>query len=295
MSSVLPGGAAHHRPEEASRIRSHMDVSTAWLMLAPACLFLVALFIVPVGYVLVLSVADPTLSLTHYRRIFTTPLYIGVIINTFKISLIVTIICLILGYPLAYVITRRNDRISFALLTIVGMSFWTGFLVRSYAWLVLLGNKGPLAAFYRALLLVEPPQLLFTSFASILGLTHILLPYMVLALYSVMRKIDPLHLRAASGLGARPFRAFWEVFLPMSAPGVVSGSLLVFTICLGFYITPVLLGTPKDMMISQLISQQIEQLLAWGFASAVAVVLLVPALACLAIYTRFAGLDQLRS
>lgn len=293
MSSTLPAGVARDRPEEADRARRR-DAATAWLMLAPACLFLVALFIVPVGHVLVLSFTDPTLSLAHYRRIFTIPLYVGVIINTFKISLVVTILCLVLGYPLAYVIARRNDLISFALLTVVGISFWTGFLVRSYAWLVLLGNKGPLAAFYRGLGLNEPPQLLFTSFSSLLGLTHILLPYMVLALYSVMRKIDPLHLSAASSLGARPFWAFYEVFLPMSAPGIVSGSLLVFTICLGFYITPALLGAPKDMMISQLISQQIEQLLAWGFASAVAVVLLVPAMVCLAIYSRFVGLDQLR-
>jgi len=175
----------------------------------------------------------------------------------------------------------------------VGLSFWTGFVVRTYSWLIILGNKGPVASAYALAGWGRPPQLLFTSFSSTLGMTHILLPYMVLALYGVMRKIDPSYLRAAESLGARPFAGFRHVFLPLSLPGVVNGSVLVFTMCLGFYITPILLGTPKDMMISQLISQQIEDLLAWGFASAIAVVLLAATLVLLGIYNRFAGLDRL--
>jgi putative spermidine/putrescine transport system permease protein len=265
----------------------------AWLLVAPAMLSIVFLFVVPIGYVLLLSVTDPTVSLDHYRRLFTVPLYAGVMANTFKTSLIVTIACLLLGYPLAYVMARRNDAVAIALLIAVGLSFWTGFVVRTYSWLIILGNKGPVASAYALAGWGRPPQLLFTSFSSTLGMTHILLPYMVLALYGVMRKIDPSYLRAAESLGARPFSAFRHVFLPLSLPGVVNGSVLVFTMCLGFYITPILLGTPKDMMISQLISQQIEDLLAWGFASAIAVVLLACTLGLLAIYNRFAGLDRL--
>jgi ABC-type spermidine/putrescine transport system permease subunit I len=165
--------------------------------------------------------------------------------------------------------------------------------VRTYAWLVILGGKGPVASSYLALGLGKAPQLLFTTLSSTLGMTHILLPYMILALYAVMKKIDPNHLKAAASLGARPGAGFREVFLPLSLPGVVNGSLLVFVTCLGFFVTPVLLGTPRDMMISQLINQQIEELLAWGFASAVAVVLLAATLLVLAIYNRFAGLDRL--
>jgi putative spermidine/putrescine transport system permease protein len=216
-----------------------------------------------------------------------------VMLNTFKVSLIVTITCLVLAYPLAYVMARRNDIVSLIFLVVVGMSFWTGFVVRTYAWLVILGSRGPVAALYSLAGWTKPPQLLFTSFSSTLGMVHILLPYMVLALYGVMRKIDPSYLRAAEGLGARPFGAFRHVFLPLSLPGIVNGSVLVFTLCLGFYVTPILLGTPKDMMISQLISQQIEDLLAWGFASAIAVVLLAATLALLAVYNRFVGLDRL--
>ena len=276
-----------------ARGRSSSEGLTGALLAAPAVLTILVLFVVPIGYVLLLSVTDPSVSLVHYRRLFTVPLYAGVMVNTFKTSLIVTLACLALGYPLAYVMARRNDAIALIFLVAVGLSFWTGFVVRTYAWLVILGNKGPIAAAYALAGWGRPPQLLFTSFSSTLGMTHILLPYMVLALYGVMRKIDPSYLRAAEGLGAPPWRAFLDVFLPLSLPGVANGCVLVFTMCLGFYITPILLGTPKDMMISQLISQQIEDLLAWGFASAIAVVLLAATLVLLGIYNRFAGLDRL--
>jgi putative spermidine/putrescine transport system permease protein len=280
---------ATQRPRGAS---AH-DSMTAWLLVAPAVLTIFVLFIVPIGYVLMLSVTDPVVSLDHYRRLWTVPLYLNVMLNTFKTSLIVTLACLLLGYPLAYVMARRNDVLATIFLAAVGLSFWTGFVVRTYAWLVILGNKGPVAATYALAGWGAPPQLLFTSFSSTLGMTHVLLPYMVLALYGVMRKIDPAAMRAAESLGAPPFGAFRLVFLPLSLPGVVNGSILVFTMCLGFYITPILLGTPKDMMISQLISQQIEDLLAWGFASAIAVVLLAATLLLLGVYNRFVGLDRL--
>src|SRR5262249_12949335 len=159
----------------------------------------------------------------------------SVMANTFKTSLIVTLACLCIGYPLAYVMARRNDVIAVIFLAAVGLSFWTGFVVRTYAWLIILGNKGPIAATWGLAGWRRPPQLLFTSFSSTLGMTHVLLPYMVLALYGVMRKIDPSYLRAAEGLGARPFAAFRHVFLPLSLPGVVNGCVLVFTMCLGFY------------------------------------------------------------
>jgi len=260
--------------------------------MAPALLFLFLLFVVPVLYVLVLSVTDPTVSMRHYERVFTVPLYLRVMLRTFETSLIVTGGALLLGYPVAYVMARRTDWVATLLLAIVGMSFWTGFLVRTYAWLVILGNKGPVSNAYN-FLGIKPPQLLFTSFSSTLGMTHILLPFMILSLYGVMKKIDPDYLRAAASLGAKPIHGFIHIFVPLSLPGVVNGAILVFTICLGFFVTPILLGTPKDMMISQLISQQIDDLLAWGFASAVAVILLLFTTSLLAIYNRFAGLDRL--
>jgi len=274
-------------------VRPRRRSTGAWLLLGPSCLALILLFVVPIAYVLLLSVSDPRLTLAHYQRIFTVPLYTRVLVNTFLTSLVVTTCCLLLGYPVAYVMARRGGWVSRLLLTIVAMSFWTGFLVRTYAWLVILGSKGPVVAGYQALGLGKAPQILFTTFSSTLGMTHILLPYMILALFAIMKKIDPSHLKAAASLGARPAAAFREVFLPLSLPGVVNGSLLVFVSCLGFFVTPVLLGTPRDMMISQLINQQIDELLAWGFASAVAVVLLAATGLVVAVYNRFAGLDRL--
>ncbi|HEY7521684.1 MAG TPA: ABC transporter permease [Methylomirabilota bacterium] len=264
-----------------------------WMLLGPPSLVLALLFVLPIGLLLMTSLTDPRLSFAHYQRIFTVPVYTQVMLNTFVTSVLVTALCLVLGYPVAYVMARRSDWVSTLLLTIVAMSFWTGFLVRTYAWLVILGSKGPVTGAYQALGLGPAPKLLFTSFASTLGMTHILLPFMILALFAVMKKIDPEHLKAAASLGARPRAAFTEVFLPLSLPGVVNGSLLVFVTCLGFFVTPILLGTPRDMMISQLINQQIEELLAWGFASAVAVILLGATGVILAVYNRFAGLDRL--
>ena len=263
------------------------------LLLAPTLAFLFVFFVLPVGYALVLSVTDPTVSLKHFARIFSTPLYLRVLWNTFLTSILVTLLCVVLGYPLAYVIARRNDLVSRVLLAVVAISFWTGFLVRTYAWLVILGNRGPVVGFLNAIGVSPAPKLLFTSFSSTLGITHILLPYMVLALVSVMKRFDPNYLRAAESLGAPPFTAFRLIFLPLSLPGVVNGSILVFTICLGFYVTPILLGTPRDMMISQLINQQIEEMLNFGFAAALATVLLVATAVILAVYNRFAGLDRL--
>src|SRR5205823_568555 len=144
-----------------------------------------------------------------------------VLVNTFITSLIVTALCLVPGYPVAYVMARRRGFIATLLLTIVAMTFWTGFLVRTYAWLVILGSKGPVVAAYQTLGLGKAPQMLFTTFGSTLGMTHILLPYMILSLFAVMKKIDESHLKAAASLGARPAAAFREVFFPLSLPGVV--------------------------------------------------------------------------
>jgi ABC-type spermidine/putrescine transport system permease subunit I len=137
------------------------------------------------------------------------------------------------------------------------------------------------------------PQVLYTRFSAVLGMVHILMPYMVMSLYAAMRKINPDHLRAAASLGASPLQAFRDVYLPLSLPGVVNGCTLVFIICLGFYVTPVLLGGPRDQMIAGLIGEQIQELLDWGLASAMAVVLLATTLGLLAIYNRLVGLDKL--
>ncbi|MGI6856786.1 ABC transporter permease [Mesorhizobium sp. 1B3] len=262
-------------------------------LMAPITVFLALAFLLPLGFVFALSVTEPSVTFDHFLRILNVPAYLTVMWSTFRTALTVTVACLVLGYPIAYVVSRRTDAVALVMLSIVAMSFWTSFLVRTYAWLVILGNSGPVASLYAALGLGTMPQLLFTSFSSTVGLVHILLPYMVLALYSVMKRIDPSHVRAAHSLGATPWVAFTNVYLPLSMPGIISGSIVVFTVCLGFYVTPILLGGSGDMMISQLIHQQIDQLLNWGFAAALSVVLLIATALIYLLYNHFFGLDKL--
>jgi len=265
----------------------------AWFLVGPAMLFIGVLFVLPLIRIVVTSVTDPTVSLRNYVEFFSAGLYARVLANTIYTALTVTVCCLLLGYPLAYVIVRRGGTLAVILLLVVGMSFWTSFLVRTYAWMVILGNRGPVVAAFHWFGVDPAPQVLYTRFSSTLGMVHILIPYMVMSLYAAMRKINPDHLRAAASLGASPFQAFRNVYLPLSLPGVVNGCTLVFIICLGFYVTPVLLGGPRDQMIAGLIGEQIQELLEWGLASAMAVVLLATTLALLAIYNRLVGLDKL--
>ncbi len=264
-----------------------------WMLLAPILVYLTVFYLVPLAIVMLSSVTDPSPSLGHYRDFFTDSFYLQVLGRTFATSLIVTACCLLLGYPVAYAIARRQDTLVVAMLTVVALTFWTSFLVRTYAWMVILGNRGPVAALFRIVGWDPPPEILFTRFSSTLAMVHILLPFMVMALYAVMKKIDPALLQAAQNLGASPARRFRHVFFPLSAPGVVNGCTMVFILCLGFYVTPVLLGSPREQMLAGLIGRQIEELLDFGEASAMAVVLLLTTLGLVAIYNRFIGIDKL--
>lgn len=270
----------------------HHSTHAHWILLAPAILFLAAFTVLPIAKVVHLSLTDPAPTLENYAAVFTGAFYLHTMVSTFMTALLVAVTCLLLAYPLAYVAVQAGGWIATVLMLAVAMSFWTSFLVRTYAWMVILGTRGPVAALF-AWLGWEPPQLLFTTFSATLAMVHIMLPFMTMGLYAAMKKIDPTLLRAATSLGARPFQAFRAVFLPLSAPGIVSGFSLVFIICLGFYVTPVLLGSPKSLMIAGVIGDQIEHSLAWGEASAIAIVLLVVTLALFAAYNRFVGLDRL--
>jgi len=281
------------RPPLASRAAARRRTWLPWLLLAPALVFLAVFYVAPLGIVVVSSVTDPTPSLAHYADFFSDGFYLQVLGRTFLTALIVTVGTLLLGYPLAYAMARRQDTLVVAMLTLVALSFWTSFLVRTYAWMVILGNRGPVSAAFRLIGWDPPPEILFTRFSSTLAMVHILLPFMVMALYSVMKKIDPALLRAAQNLGASPAGTFRHVFFPLSAPGVVNGCTMVFILCLGFYVTPVLLGSPREQMLAGLIGHQIEELLDFGEAAAMAVVLLASTLGLVAIYNRFVGIDKL--
>jgi putative spermidine/putrescine transport system permease protein len=264
----------------------------SWLLLAPLLVFLAAFFLVPLAQVAVMSVTDPEWGLDHYAAMATDGFHLRVLLDTFVTALVVSLCCLLLGFPLAYAMAAASPGLAAAMMVVVTMSFWTSFLVRTYAWMVLLGTRGPIGQ-VAAWLGFPAPELLFTRFSSTVAMTHILLPYMVLSLYGVLRRIEPALPRSAASLGAPPSAVIRHVVLPLAAPGIANGLTLVFVLCLGFYVTPILLGSPREQMVAGVIGQQVEEFLAFGEASAMAMVLLVSTLVVLGIYHRRFGLDRL--
>ncbi len=273
---------------------SRLASPSPWfLLLLPLLVALALLFVYPIGRVVLRSFGEGAFTLENYQRIFGVNVYRVVLFNTFRISATVTLACLVLGYPVAYLMSSVGPRARNVVLALVLLSFWTSLLIRTYGWMVLFGRNGLINDFLRAIgLISEPLQLLQNALGVNIGMVHVLLPYMVLPLFSVMLGIDRRLLVAAASLGARPVAQFWRIFLPLSLPGVWAGCLLVFILALGFFITPALLGGPREFMIAVLIYQQTSQLLNWPFASALAVVLLVATLALYLFTDRLVGIEK---
>jgi putative spermidine/putrescine transport system permease protein len=268
-----------------------------WALLAlPVLAFLAIGFLLPLLMIAARSVmefpssATPSLLL-NYERFFGGEANVRVLGNTFLIAGLSTVVCLAIGYPYAYLMHVSRQRVAGLLLIAVLVPFWSSLLVRTYAWQVLLRDTGIVNTTLLDLGLIdEPLPLIRTLLGVLLGMSQILLPFMVLPIYAVMRRIDPEYTNAAANLGASPSRAFLRVFLPLSLPGIAAGALLVFVLALGFYITPALLGSPKETMISEFITVQVQQRLDWGLASAMAMVLMGISLVVLFVATRFVRL-----
>ncbi len=244
----------------------------------PAVLLVLVTMVVPVGWLFWLSFLDDSgaFSLEHYRRLVEQPSYGRTFRTTFEISLLTTGICVALGYPLAYVLSQLPRRAANLCMIAVMLPFWTSLLVRTYAWLVLLQRRGVVNTWGMKLGLWDEPLTLVNNLnGTLIGMVHIMLPFLVLPVYGSMRAIDRDFLKAAANLGAGPVRAFWQVFLPLSLPGLVAGVLIVFILCLGFYITPAVLGGGKVTMVANRIATDIEIFFNWGAASALGVVLFV--------------------
>jgi len=245
---------------------------------SPALLVVAFLLVLPVGWLFALSILDADGGLTseNYTRIWTEGAYVQIFLTTFKISLLVTALCVLFGYPLAYCLSQLPQRWAGLLLLGVMIPLWTSLLVRTYAWLVLLQRKGLVnAALIETGLIDAPLRLVHNTTGTVIGMTHIMLPFLVLPLYASMQAIDMTYVRAASNLGASPIRAFWDVFFPLSVPGLVAGLVLTFILCLGFYITPAILGGGRVQMIAQRIEASVSLYPTWGAASALGVVLLL--------------------
>jgi putative spermidine/putrescine transport system permease protein len=222
-------------------------------------------------------------------------LYVGVLGRTLWMSLLVTVSCLILGYPVAWLLATLPMRTSNMLMILVLLPFWTSLLVRTCAWMLVLQKEGVVNDVLVWLHLVpEPVQLVFNRFGVIISMTHILLPFMILPLYSVMKGIPPDFMRAAISLGANPAEAFYKVYVPQTMPGIGAGCLLVFILAIGYYITPALLGSPTDQMLSYFIAFFTNNTINWGMASALAVILLTATMILYVVYSRLIGFDRMK-
>jgi mannopine transport system permease protein len=263
------------------------------LLATPFLLVLMLAFLLPLGMLLRESLFVPSFTLEHYRRVFDEPVYLRVMYRTIRISALVTLISLLLGYPLAAMMARTRGLMLNLLLVAVLLPLWTSVLVRTYAWLVLLQRNGVVNDLLTGLGVVDAPiQLLRTEGAVVLAMSHVLLPFVVLPLYATLRAIPDDYARAARMLGANGFAVFRHVTLPLSMPGITSGCVMVFLLALGFFVTPALIGGPQQMMLATLVQQQVTELLNWPFAGAIIGVLLLAVLGLMIVFHRVIRLDR---
>jgi mannopine transport system permease protein len=291
---VPAAGSATRRPPPAFlRGAREMSPALSLLLILPFLGVLLLAFLLPIGVLVHESLFVPAPTLRHYARVFDDPVYLRVLWRTLRISALVTLITLVLAYPLAVAMARARGAVLTLLAACVMLPLWTSVLVRTYAWTVLMRRNGLINQTLQALGIVdEPVRLLYTEGAVILAMAHVLLPFMVLPIWVALRGIPGDYARAAAVLGAPPWRGFLEVTLPLSRPGVASGCLMVFLLALGFFVTPALVGGPQQMMAATLISQQVRELLNWPFAGALVGCLLLLTLAIVAVFNRAMRLDR---
>jgi ABC-type spermidine/putrescine transport system permease subunit I len=262
-------------------------------MVLPALAFFLVLYLYPIARLFALSLFDPDFTLKHYRALVDTATYVKTLRTTMELSVSVTAIALLLGYPFAYLMATTTPRVRAVLLACVLVPFWTSILVRSFAWLVLLGRNGLVNQVLVGAGVVDRPlPLIHNRIGVLIGMVHVLLPFMVLPIFSLLTRIDPALVRAARSLGASPARAFLRVTLPLSVPGIGAGCLLVFLSAVGFYVTPALLGGRGQITVAMLIDLLVNDLLNWGLGAALSVVLLVVVAGLFVLYAFTASEDR---
>lgn len=266
--------------ERRSEERSMLSLST------PALAIVVILMVSPIAWLLSLSLVEQNgaLGFQNYMLFFSEPAYVQMFVNTFVIAFVVTGLCLLLGYPVAYLLSILPARWSGLLMLAVLVPFWTSALVRTFSWLIILQRNGLVNKALMGMGAIDRPlPLVHNTTGTIVGMVHIMVPFLILPLYASMKVIDHNLMRAAASVGATPRQAFFNVFFPLSMPGLIAGTIMVFVMCLGFYITPAILGGGKVKMIAQRIEEAISLYPTWGPAAALAVVLLVTTATCLTI------------
>lgn len=271
-------------------------------LVSPAALWLLVFFLIPLIIVLLVSFGERgeagqvvySWTLKNYLRFFSRVgeryLYVLIFARSLWIALLNTLLCLLVGYPLAYFIARQPSRRRNALLLLVMIPFWTNFLVRTYAWMVILRDTGVINNFLMGLgFISQPLPLLFNQGAVLLGLFYGYLPFMVLPLYASIEKLDFSLVEAAQDLGANALRTFLRIILPLTKPGLVAGSILVFIPSIGAYVTPDLMGGAKVTMVGNLLQQQFLKVRDWPFGSAVGFILMLTVLGATLLYFRSGG------
>lgn len=262
-------------------------------LVLPLVAFLILIFIVPLAMMLARSFTDPTFGLENYKAVFASSLYVRVLGNTFLVATLVTLITLLVAYPYAYLMSISKPFWRTVLLMLVLVPFWTSILVRSFALVLLLRDTGVINGTLESAGIIDEPLTLIRSLTGVVfGMVQVALPFAVLPIYATMRGIDRRLLQAAEGMGDRPSGAFFRIFVPLSLSGVAAAALLTFVQALGYYITPALLGGPKNTMIGELIVQQVSTVLRFGFAAALAALLLGTTFILLAIASRFLDLQK---
>jgi len=278
--------------EAALPVRMHRD-GPFLLLAAPLILFLCAFYAYPVAAMLLASLHPPAWSFAEFVGLAGSHVFWRVMEVTGEISLIVTLVCLLLAWPLAYGMARLPAARANLLMVLVLVPFWTSILVRTYAWMALLGRRGIINNLLLwSGLIPRPLTLLNTRFSVCVAMVHVLLPFMVLPIYATLRGLDWRLARAADSLGATPWGTLRQIVLPLSLPGTAAGVIFVFVLAIGFYITPVLVGGPSDVMISILINDEVG-VLNWPIAAAMAAGLLAVVLLMLGIFARVVGVERI--
>jgi ABC-type spermidine/putrescine transport system permease subunit I len=257
--------------------------------IAPLLVLMIVAFNLPIAYMLGLAFWEKGrgFTLEHYEGLLEAPVYLRVLGNTLRISLIATIANVLIGYPLAHWMRSLSQRARLVAIALVVLPFWISILVRTYAWIVVLGNGGLVNRGLQWLGLTDAPvQFLYNELGVTIGMANVLLPFLVLPLFAAMIRIDDRLLQAAASLGAPTRTIFWKVYFPLTLPALASGALLVFILCLGFYVTPAILGGGRVPMISNLLDTLINQIPRWEQASAISTILLIVALLIFAGYRR---------
>ena len=260
-----------------AEMRSFIGKHGLKLLLTISVTFLLVFMILPILDMFTKSVVDDNgFTWSYFKEFFSKSLYAKILLNTIRLSLIIGLVTIVLGYPVAYLMNRVGPVLRCIIMGCVQIPFWTSLLVRTYSWIAILQNQGVVNVVLQKLGLIKQPiQLLYNDAGVIIVMTYIMLPYMIFSISSVMGQIDKNVIIASRSLGAGKTMTFFRIFLPLSLPGIMSGFFIVFLNTMGYYIVPALVGGQKSQMFSQTIQNELSGVLNWNFASAISIILVM--------------------